>query len=69
MWAERLPYRPGEDRIEVLVSPERWAAILRDCVARAADAPKELESLLRASLRLAVRESGVSTLDVTDPRT
>jgi ParB/RepB/Spo0J family partition protein len=68
VWAERLPGRPCEDRFEVLVSPERWAAILGDCVARAGDAPENLESLFKASLRLALRESGVSSLDATDPR-
>jgi len=65
-----LDYLPcfseGEGR-RVLVSPEEWATILRDCDERTDDADDFLD-MLEAGLRLAVGRAGVDAQDVSDPR-
>jgi hypothetical protein len=68
-WADRLPCRVEGERLQVLLSPERWVSILRDCVARAGDDSQERDALFTAALRVALRETGVNKLDETDPRT
>lgn len=63
-----LPCRADGDRTEVLISPARWTAILRDCAGRA-EHPANLERLIRVSLRLALQDAGLDTRDASDPRT
>lgn len=64
---DRLPCRLQEGHGKVMVSPQQWSMILRDCATRAGDST-EIDSLLRSSLRLALRAENIEPLDVTDPR-
>jgi ParB/RepB/Spo0J family partition protein len=64
---EFLPARAGDDEIKILVTPEQWDAILKDCDDRAAD-DAERDAMIKASVRLALQRQGISQEDLGNPR-
>lgn len=63
-----LPCKLEDGRGRVLVSPQQWSAILVDCVQRAGDRDGEFQSLVDASLHIALGTANIDLRDVTDPR-
>jgi hypothetical protein len=63
----RLPCTFTEERFEILISADAWAALLRDCVMRAQGNAATRDAMIEASLRRLAREAG-REVDGTDPR-
>jgi hypothetical protein len=59
---------PEAGQATVLISPEQWATILAKCAA-GATSDADRWAMINASIRLALRESGVDVDRLTDPRT
>jgi hypothetical protein len=63
-----LPCGTFGDRSQVLISPPRWTDIVRDCAQRSENR-QDLESLIRASIGIALQDAGIEARDISDPRT
>jgi ParB/RepB/Spo0J family partition protein len=65
---EFLPARCTDDRIQILMSPEQWDAMLRDCDKRADGDAEKRDAMIAASIRLHLRRQGVDSEDLGNPR-